>query len=153
MLSRIYAKIKSSRIKSVLQYLVICSQYIVFEHKLYAPMVGWGTNHLVISLLIAHATTGLNQRYFILSIVLRMSATVFFFPKIRVFFRLFQTTVSEWGSIGKTLNFFNNDTNLLVLNMEDDCVLRYLVNYFKNCNTPSFNFLHFKVVIITTLIE
>ena len=45
------------------------------------------------------------------------------------------------------------NTNFFVLNMEDNGVLRTLVNYLKNCNTPSLSLLHLKVVIVTMLIE
>ena len=45
------------------------------------------------------------------------------------------------------------DTNLFVLNMEDNGDLRTLVKFFKNCNTPAPGILDSKVVLVAMFIE
>ena len=60
------------------------------------------------------------------------------------FSKLKVLAVLEWGSIGIALKNFTIDTNLFVLNMEDNGVLRTVVNYFKSNNTPFTWFITFK---------
>ena len=45
------------------------------------------------------------------------------------------------------------DINFLNLNMEDNGVLKILMNYFKNCNTPSLSLFDLEVALVTMLIE
>ena len=78
-----------------------------------------------------------------------MSATACFFSlKIRDFdcfrVRLHRNNIENFSPLTPTL---------FVLNMEDNGVLRILVNYFKNCNTPSLSLLDLKVVLVAILIE
>ena len=64
-------------------------------------------------------------------------------------FWLFQSEAPwEWH-----WNIFNIDKNFFVLNMEGNGVLKTLVYYFKNCNTPLFSLLDLEVVLATMLNE
>ena len=75
-----------------------------------------------------------------------MSTTAFFknhsFDSFRV--RLYRNNIE---------NFFTVDTNFFVLSMENNDVLTSLVNYLKNCNTPSLSLLDLKVVLFTMLFK